>query len=55
MRFAGHPRNSKGYAAASAEIEVEIRRLWEWLVRMHELGRPPGTPPRREQVPVKAV
>jgi len=55
MRFAGYPRNSKGYAAASAEIEAEIRRLWEWLVRMHELGRPPGTPPRREQVPSKAV
>ena len=55
MRFAGHPRNSKGYAAASGEIQAEIRRLWEWLVRMHELGRPPGTPPRREQVPAKAV
>jgi 1-acyl-sn-glycerol-3-phosphate acyltransferase len=55
MRFAEHPRNSKGYAAASAEIEAEIRRLWEWLVRMHELGRPRGTPPRREKVPTKAV
>jgi 1-acyl-sn-glycerol-3-phosphate acyltransferase len=54
MRFAEHPRNSKGYAAASAEIEAEIRRLWEWLVRMHELGRPRGTPPRREKVPTKA-
>jgi 1-acyl-sn-glycerol-3-phosphate acyltransferase len=55
MRFAEHPRNSKGYAAASAEIEAEIRRLWEWLVRMHELGRPPGTPPRREQVPAQVL
>jgi 1-acyl-sn-glycerol-3-phosphate acyltransferase len=54
MRFAEHPRNSKGYAAASAEIEAELRRLWEWLVRMHELGRPRGTPPRREKVPTKA-
>jgi 1-acyl-sn-glycerol-3-phosphate acyltransferase len=53
MRFAEQPRNSKGYAAASAEIEAEIRRLWEWLVRMHELGRPPGTPPRRDQVPAQ--
>ncbi|MGH3015031.1 MAG: lysophospholipid acyltransferase family protein [Gaiellaceae bacterium] len=53
MRFAEHPRNSKGYAAASAEIDVEIRRLWEWLVRMHELGRPPGTPPRRAEAPIK--
>ena len=55
MRFAGHPRNSKGYAAASVEIQAEIRRLWEWLVRMHELGRPPGTPPRRGQVPTKVA
>jgi 1-acyl-sn-glycerol-3-phosphate acyltransferase len=53
MRFAEHPRNSKGYAAASVEIEAEIRRLWEWLVRMHELGRPPGTPPRLDQVPAR--
>jgi 1-acyl-sn-glycerol-3-phosphate acyltransferase len=55
MRFPEHPRNSKGYAAATKEIEAEIRRLWEWLVYMHELGRPRhATPPRRETVPVKA-
>jgi 1-acyl-sn-glycerol-3-phosphate acyltransferase len=55
MRFPEHPRNSKGYAAATKEIEAEIRRLWEWLVHMHELGRPRrATPPRRETVPVKA-
>jgi 1-acyl-sn-glycerol-3-phosphate acyltransferase len=55
MRFPEHPRNSKGYAAASEEIMSEIRRLWEWLVRMHELGRRPrnATPPRREHVPAK--
>jgi 1-acyl-sn-glycerol-3-phosphate acyltransferase len=53
MRFPEHPRNSKGYQAATAEIEREIRRLWEFLVRMHELGRPPAVPPRREQVPAK--
>jgi 1-acyl-sn-glycerol-3-phosphate acyltransferase len=54
MRFPEHPRNSKGYAAASEEIMSEIRRLWEWLVRMHELGRPRNaTPPRREHVPAK--
>jgi 1-acyl-sn-glycerol-3-phosphate acyltransferase len=35
-----HPRNSKGYRAASAEIQAEIRRQWEFLVRAHELGRP---------------
>jgi len=35
-----HPRNSKGYRAGAAEIQQEIRRLWEFLVRTHELGRP---------------
>lgn len=54
MRFAEHPRNSKGYAAASEEIMAEIKRLWEWLVRIHELGRPrDATPPRRENIPAK--
>jgi 1-acyl-sn-glycerol-3-phosphate acyltransferase len=54
MRFPEHPRNSKGYAAASEEIMAEIRRLWEWLVRIHELGRPRhATPPRRKKVPAK--
>ena len=54
MRFAEHPRNSKGYAAASEEITAEIKRLWEWLVRIHELGRPRhATPPRRESIPAK--
>ena len=56
MRFAEHPRNSKGYAAASEEIMAEIKRLWEWLVHVHELGRPrKATPPRRAVVPSKAV
>jgi 1-acyl-sn-glycerol-3-phosphate acyltransferase len=54
MRFAEHPRNSRGYQAATAEIEAEVRRLWEFLVRMHELGRPDGTPPRRGNVPARA-
>jgi 1-acyl-sn-glycerol-3-phosphate acyltransferase len=54
MRFAEHPRNSKGYAAASEEIMAEIKRLWEWLVRIHELGRPRhATPPRREKISAK--
>jgi 1-acyl-sn-glycerol-3-phosphate acyltransferase len=35
-----HPRNSKGYRAAAHEIQREIRRLWEFLVQTHELGRP---------------
>ena len=56
MRFPDYPRNSKGYAAASEEIMAEIERLWEWLVRIHELGRPRhATPPRRGKVPVKAL
>ena len=56
MRFAEHPRNSKGYAAASEEIMSEIKRLWGWLVQMHELGRPRhATPPRREKVPAKVL
>ena len=49
MRFADLPRDSKGYQAATREIEAEIRRLWEWLGRMEELGLPrDATPPRRE-------
>ena len=56
MRFAEHPRNSKGYAAASEELMAEIKRLWEWLVRIHELERPrDATPPRRESIPAKIV
>jgi 1-acyl-sn-glycerol-3-phosphate acyltransferase len=53
MRFAEHARNGRGYAAATEEIETEIHRLWEFLVRMHELGRPEGAPPRRQKVPAK--
>jgi hypothetical protein len=54
MRFDEHPRNSRGYRDATEEIQAEIRRLWEFLLHMHELGRPRATPPRREQVPSKA-
>ena len=53
MRFAGYARNGKGYQAATDEVESEIHRLWRFLVRMHELGRPDATPPRREHVPAK--
>jgi 1-acyl-sn-glycerol-3-phosphate acyltransferase len=46
LRFDGLPRNARGYREASAEIQREIRRLWEFLVRMHEVGRPRhATPP----------
>ena len=29
-------------------VQAEIRRLWDWLVEVHELGRPAGPPARRE-------
>jgi 1-acyl-sn-glycerol-3-phosphate acyltransferase len=38
--LSGHPRNSKGYRAASQEIQAELRRLWEFLVTTQEQGRP---------------
>jgi 1-acyl-sn-glycerol-3-phosphate acyltransferase len=46
MRFDGLPRNGKGYREASAEVERELRRLWEWLREIHAQGRPiRATPP----------
>jgi 1-acyl-sn-glycerol-3-phosphate acyltransferase len=49
MRFKGVPRGAKGYRAASAQIEEELRRLWSWLRDLHEAGRPRvATPPSRE-------
>jgi len=46
LTFEGLPRGGKGYKEASVEIEREIRRLWEWLAQVHELGRPrDATPP----------
>ena len=40
LDLSGHPRNSRGYRSASEEIQQELRRLWEFLVTTHELGRP---------------
>ena len=46
MTFDGLPRGGKGYKEASVEIEREIRKLWNWLRQLHELGRPrDATPP----------
>ena len=45
LHFAGLPRGGKGYREASVEIERGIRRLWEWLVGIHELGRPRNAVP----------
>ncbi|HXF97217.1 MAG TPA: lysophospholipid acyltransferase family protein [Gaiellaceae bacterium] len=45
--FDGLPRGGRGYKEASLEVERELRRLWEWLVELHALGRPPeAVPPR---------
>jgi 1-acyl-sn-glycerol-3-phosphate acyltransferase len=47
MTFDGLPRGGKGYREASEAIEQRIRILWEWLVELHELGRPrDATPPK---------
>jgi hypothetical protein len=40
MLFDGLPRTGKGYREGSAEIARELRKLWEWLVEVHEHGRP---------------
>jgi 1-acyl-sn-glycerol-3-phosphate acyltransferase len=49
MTFDGLPRGGRGYKEASHVLELEIRRLWEWLVEMHDRGRPAGTPPAAER------
>jgi len=45
MTFEGLPRGGRGYREASAQIQAEILRLWEWLVDQHERGRPRGAIP----------
>jgi 1-acyl-sn-glycerol-3-phosphate acyltransferase len=47
MRLHDHPRNAAGYRQATDEVMAEIRRLWEFLVDMHRLGRPDAVPPWR--------
>jgi 1-acyl-sn-glycerol-3-phosphate acyltransferase len=52
MSFADLPRNARGYREASAVIQAEIRRLWEFLVDVHALGRPRGAlPPGLSEAP----
>ena len=47
LRFDGLARGGRAYREVSVEIERAIRRLWEFLVEMHELGRPRhAIPPR---------
>jgi 1-acyl-sn-glycerol-3-phosphate acyltransferase len=48
FRLGDLPRNSKGYREGSAAIHREIRRQWEFLARVDEVGRPHvATPPAR--------
>jgi 1-acyl-sn-glycerol-3-phosphate acyltransferase len=47
MMFDGLPKGGRGYKEASIEVERKLRELWQWLVEIHELGRPrDATPPR---------
>jgi 1-acyl-sn-glycerol-3-phosphate acyltransferase len=46
MILDGLPKGGKGYKEASVLVQDEIRRLWDWLVDLHRLGRPDGIPPR---------
>jgi len=46
LDFSGLPVNGRGYREASAEVGRAIWTLWDFLVDMHELGRPRhATPP----------
>jgi 1-acyl-sn-glycerol-3-phosphate acyltransferase len=40
MTFEGLPKNAKGYREASAAIQDEIRRQFDFLVETHAAGRP---------------
>ena len=44
--FEGLPKGGKGYKEASAILQVKLRELFDFLVEMHELGRPDAIPPR---------
>ena len=48
MSFDGLPKGGKGYKEASLLVQAEIRRLFDWLVDAHRLGRPDGVPPGME-------
>ena len=45
MTFDGLPKGGRCYKEASAALQTEIRRLFDWLVEVHALGRPDGVPP----------
>jgi 1-acyl-sn-glycerol-3-phosphate acyltransferase len=44
--FEGLPKGGKGYKEASAVLQGKIRELYDFLVEMHDLGRPDAVPPR---------
>ncbi|HSI97662.1 MAG TPA: lysophospholipid acyltransferase family protein [Gaiellaceae bacterium] len=47
LTFEGLPRGGRGYKEASHEVEQRIHALWDWLVELHEHGRPrDAVPPR---------
>ena len=46
LRFEGLSKGGKGYKEASAVLQAKIRELFDFLVEMHELGRPDVVPPR---------
>jgi 1-acyl-sn-glycerol-3-phosphate acyltransferase len=47
LSFEGIPRGGRGYKEASLILEGELNKLWQWLVDVHEAGRPAdATPPR---------
>ena len=45
MTFEALSSGGRGYREASAQIQAEILRLWEWLVDQHHRGRPRGAVP----------
>jgi len=45
MTFEGIPKGGRGYKEASSLVGTEIRRLFDWLVFVHQRGRPSGVPP----------
>jgi 1-acyl-sn-glycerol-3-phosphate acyltransferase len=47
MTFEGLQPGGRGYKEASLEIERKIHELWQWLVEVHELGRPSDAVPPR--------
>ena len=55
LHFTGLTRNAKGYREASAEIEAELRRLWEWLRDLHAAGRPKRAVPPRAPEQLRAA